>query len=144
MKAENKQKFWMFICYCSLWISTEIFLTCESRSSTIYQINVSVCVFVPLLKFFLTAKEAVQQSIRSMCLFVCLCHSWNSSFKRFTSQSEHSLRLSNQAELYQLKSANLVIVSIIFCPCSLSTSFHFRYHDFKKWLFCSALCFRYI
>ena len=51
---------------------------------------------------FLTAKEAVQQSIRSICLsvclFVCLCHSWNSSFKRFTSQSEHSLRLTNQSE----------------------------------------------
>ena len=26
---------------------------------------------------------------------------------------------------------------------SLSTPFHFRYHNLIKWLFCSALCFRY-
>ena len=51
---------------------------------------------------FLTAKEAVQQSIRSICLFVCLCHSWNSSFKRFISQSEHSLRLTNKRIVFQI------------------------------------------
>ena len=41
---------------------------------------------------FLTAKEAVQQSIRLICLFVCLsvCLSqpWNSSFKRFKSANQ--------------------------------------------------------
>ena len=51
-----------------------------------------------LNKAFLTAKVTIQQAIRSICVFVCLCHSWNSSFKRFTSQSEHSLRLTNQSE----------------------------------------------
>ena len=46
---------------------------------------------------FLTAKVAAQQSVRSICLFDLLCHSWNSSFKRFTSQSKHSLRLTDHS-----------------------------------------------
>ena len=48
----------------------KIFFNSERSSSTIFQIN----------------------------LCVCLCQSLNSSFKRFISQSEHSFRLIDQSE----------------------------------------------
>ena len=87
-----------------------------------------------LFLWFLTAKEAVQQSIRLICVRVCLCQSWNSSFKSFISQSEHSFRLTDQSEnssldqLYQLKSAVQLRLSN-FNGLSLSTPFHFRFHN---------------
>ena len=63
---------WIVCCKADAsWLMVDILCTllilfnCERSSSTIYQINLSVCLFV--------------------CLFVCLCHSWNSSFKRFKS-----------------------------------------------------------
>ena len=46
-------------------------------------------------------------------------------------------------QLYQLTSAVQLRLSK-FISLSLSTPFHFRYHNLIKWLFCSALCFRYI
>ena len=56
--------------------------------------------FIKKLIQFLTAKVAVQQSIRFtlfVCVSVCL-HFWNSSVKGSPSQSEYSLRLTNQSE----------------------------------------------
>ena len=47
--------------------------------------------------WFLTAKVAVQQSTMSVCLFVCH-KSWNSSVNSSPSQSEQSLRLTDQSE----------------------------------------------
>ena len=78
---------------------------------------------------------------------MCVClHSWNSSVKGSASQSEHSLRLTDQSEdsildqLYQLTSAAQLRLSN-FNSLSLSTPIHFRFHNSIK---CSVLCFSYI
>ena len=46
-------------------------------------------------------------------------------------------------QLYQLTSALQLRLSK-FNSLSLSTPFHFRFHDLIKWPFCSLLCYRYI
>ena len=46
-------------------------------------------------------------------------------------------------QLYQLTSALQLRLSK-FNSLSLSTPFHFRFHNLIKWPFCSLLCYRYI
>ena len=46
-------------------------------------------------------------------------------------------------QLYQQTSALQLRLSK-FNSLSLSTPFHFRFHDLIKWPFCSLLCYRYI
>ena len=52
---------------------------------------------LPLTLFNCESKQFNKLSDQLVCLSVCL-HFWNSSFKRFSSQSEHRLRLTIQSD----------------------------------------------
>ena len=99
--------------------------------------------------YFLTAK-VVQQAIRLICVCVCL-HFWNSSFKSFIKHQANQSTVWDQLtyqrtvfyQLCQLRSAVQLRLSN-FNGLSLSTPFHFRFHNLIKWPFCSVLWFRYI